>query len=145
MKDQNSYKALLGVKTVIRTKDFEAAKQFYVDILDLKIVEEYDDGNGSKGCIMGFNLAHNNAFVEISEIKPTHSYYQPAFSRTVDNDKLEIQIKTEDVDYWAEKLKSVWEARGPIERPWGSRYLYLRDPDGVHIIIYQEREENRKM
>ena len=95
--------------------------------------------NGSKGCIMGFNLKHNNALIEISEIKSIHNYYQPAFDRPVDNDKMDIQIRTDNVDYWAEKLRPIWLMRGPVERPWGSRYLYLRDPDGVHIIIYQEQ------
>ena len=142
MGNQNSNQGLLGQKTVIRTKKFETAKKFYSEVLDLKIVEEYDDENGSRGCIMGFSTKGNNAFIEISEIKPTHSYYQPAFSRTIDNDKVDIQIKTNAVDYWAERLNKVWETRGPIERPWGSRYLYLRDPDGVHIIIYQEKKQN---
>ena len=129
---------LIGPKTVIRTRDFAIAKHFYTEILALHIVEEYDDGNGSKGCIMGFSQDENNAFLEISEIKPTHSYYQPAFSRSIDNDKVDIQIKTHSVDFWAEKLSTLWETRGPIKRPWGSRYLYLRDPDGIHIIIYEE-------
>ncbi len=122
---------LLSLKTVIRTKNFEKAKKFYNEILNLTIVEEYDDGSGSRGCIMGFNKENNNAFIEISEIKSTHSYYQPAFDRSLDNDKVDIQIKTDSIDYWVEKLNKIWETRGPIKRPWGSRYLYLRDPDGV--------------
>lgn len=131
-------KSLISLKTVIRTKNFEDSKKFYNELLNLNVVEEYDDENGSKGCIMSFGF-ESHAFVEISEIKSTHSYFQPAFTRTVDNDKIDIQIKTESVDFWAEKLKGIWKTRGPVERPWGSRYLYLRDPDGVHIIIYQEK------
>lgn len=132
---------LLSLKTVIRTKDFEASKQFYTEILNLEISEEYDDGNGSKGCIVRFGDENSNAFFEISEIKKSHDYYQDAFSRGVDNDKTDIQIKTNSVDYWANRLKEKWEARGPIKRPWGSEYLYLRDPDGLHIIIYQEHKK----
>ena len=141
-KHPNAGSDLLGLKTVIRTKNFEAARRFYSEVLNLVIVEEYDDGNGSKGCIMGFSPEANNAFLEISEIKSTHSYYQTAFSRVMENDKMDLQIKTDAVDYWAEKLNGICETRGPVERPWGSRYLYLRDPDGVHIIIYEERKKH---
>ncbi len=132
---------LLGLKTVIRTKDFEASKKFYTELLGLGIIEEYDSENGSRGCILGFAGEDNNAFIEISEIRATHNYYQPAFSKMVDNDKMDIQIRTQSADHWAKKLKGIWKTRGPIERPWGSRYLYLRDPDGVNIIIYEEKKE----
>jgi len=129
---------LQGVKTVIRTRDFDESKNFYSHFLNLTIVEEYDDKNGSRGCILGFSGKMNNAFIEISEIKSSHSIYQPAFDRRLDHDKIGIQIKTNSVDYWTEKLNEVWETEGPIDKPWGSKYLYLRDPDGINIIIYQE-------
>jgi len=130
---------LQGLKTVIRTSDFNRSKEFYVSFLNLKILEEYDDENGSRGCILGLSTENNNALIEISEIKATHDFYQPAFDRTIDNDKIEIQIRTNSVDYWTDRLNNVWETKGPIDRPWGSRYLYLRDPDGIRIVIYQEK------
>ncbi len=131
---------LLSLKTVIRTRDFEASKSFYINILNLEITEEYDDGNGSRGLILRFGNENSNAFIEISEILESHDYYQPPFSKVLENDKLDIQLKTNDIDYWANLLKEKqWPARGPVLRPWGSQYLYLRDPDGLHIIIYQEK------
>ena len=130
---------LQGLKTVIRTSNFDRSKNFYCSFLDLKIVEEYDDENGSKGCILRFPAEKNNALIEISEIKPSNDFYQPAFDRTIANDKIEFQIKTNSVDYWTERLNKVWKTQGPFDRPWGSRYLYLRDPDGIHIIIYQDK------
>ena len=130
---------LQSLKTVIRTKDFLASKKFYHKILNLNIVEEYDDGDGSKGCILGFTKDSNNAFIEISEIKPSHSYYQEAFSKALDHDKIDIQIKTDSIDYWAERLRPVCEIRGPVKRPWGAYYLYLRDPDGLQLSSYPLR------
>lgn len=130
---------LQGLKTVIRTSDFVRSKNFYIGILDLKIEEEYDDENGSRGCILKLSTDKSNALIEISEIKPSHDFYQPAFDKNIDNDKIGIQIRTNSVDYWTERLNKVWETNGPIDRPWGSRYLYLRDPDGINIIIYQEK------
>ncbi|HNP18111.1 MAG TPA: VOC family protein [Fulvivirga sp.] len=131
---------LLSLKTVIRTRGFEASKSFYVGLLNLEIVEEYDDGNGSRGLILRFGDENSNAFMEISEILESHDYYQPPFSKAIENDKLDIQLKTNDIGYWAKLLKEKqWPFRGPVPRPWGSQYLYLRDPDGLHIIIYQEK------
>ena len=63
---------LLSLKTVIRTKDFQASKKFYTQILNLEIVEEYDEENGSRGVIMRFGEESNNAFFEISEILDDH-------------------------------------------------------------------------
>ncbi len=140
-KENNPSQAgLLSIKTVIRTKDFEASKAFYTEILKLETAEIYDDGDGSKGVILRLGPPGSNAFVEISEISDHHSYYQPAFSQGFENDKTDLQIKTDNVQYWAERLQEKWSARGPVLRPWGSHYLYLRDPDGLQIIIFQEKE-----
>ncbi|MDN5204702.1 VOC family protein [Fulvivirgaceae bacterium BMA10] len=139
IKNSSEHVDLLSLKTVIRTRDFETSKKFYTEILNLAIVEEYSGEN--RGCIVRLGPENSNAFFEISEIPEGHYYYDPSFSHTVANDKIDIQIRTDSVDYWANRLKEKWEARGPIERPWGSHYLYLKDPDGLQIIIYQEQNK----
>lgn len=134
MKNNN----LLSLKTVIRTKDFKVSKNFYTRILKLAISEEYDDG-GARGCIVELGPEPNKAFIEISEINPDDDYFQADFARESQTDKVDMQIKTGNVEYWAERLKeNNWPARGPVLRPWGFRYLYLRDPDNLQIIIYEE-------
>ena len=130
---------LLSLKTAIRTKDYESSKFFYTEILQLKIKQEYNDGDGARGCILQFGNGDNNALIEISEIKNHHSYYQDAFGKNIENDKIDLQLKTDNMEYWAKRIKEKWEARGPVLRPWGWHYLYLRDPDGLQIIIYQEK------
>ncbi len=131
---------LVSLKTTIRVKDFETSKMFYTTILNCKIVEEYDDNNGSRGCILRIGSEESNAFVEISEIEPKHDCFNSSFKKDFLNDKIDLQIKTNSIEYWAEKLQNLWKVRGPIDRPWGSKYLYLRDPDGLQIIIYQENK-----
>jgi len=134
---------LLSCKTVIRTKDYDASKNFYIQILNLSVVEEYNDNNGSRGIIIRIGAEDSNAFLEISEIKPVHDYYQAQFSTDFESNKVGIQIRTEDVFHWASILNRKWETRGPILRPWGSYYLYLKDPDGLQIIIYQENNNKQ--
>ncbi|MHA7057779.1 VOC family protein [Aquimarina sp. M1] len=127
---------LISLKTVIRTKDYEASKKFYTKILTLEVVKEYNSKN--RGCILKFSDT-NHALLEISEIPKGHDYHHPSFDKSLINDKIDIQIETDDIHYWAKHLDDKWEIRGPIDRPWGSQYLYLRDPDGLQIIIYQEK------
>ena len=58
MEDKN----LLSLKTVIRTKDFRASKDFYTNLLKLEIVEEYEE-KGARGCIVKLGSEPNNAFI----------------------------------------------------------------------------------
>ena len=60
--DHSPLNNLLRLKTDIITKDFEASKIFYSQILNLEIVEEHDDGNGSIGLIMRVGREGSNAF-----------------------------------------------------------------------------------
>ncbi|GAB5400098.1 MAG: hypothetical protein Aureis2KO_16830 [Aureisphaera sp.] len=111
-----------------------------MDIMQLDLYESYDDGDGSRGIILRIGDENSNALLEISEIKGFHEYHQKAFDKKFGSNKAGIQIRTDDVQYWADRLKQEnWSARGPVLRPWGSQYLYLRDPDGLQIIIYQEK------
>ena len=68
-------------------------------------------------------------------------YFNEAFTKPVANDKIDIQLKTNDIEYWAKHLTDKWRVRGPVNRPWNSCYLYLRDPDDLQIIIYQENKQ----
>ncbi len=131
---------LVNLKTTIRVRDFDASIQFYSSVLQFNIVEEYDDENGSRGCILRIGSEESNAFIEVSEIEPKHSYFNPSFKKPFLNDKIDLQIKTGSMEFWVERLQKLWKARGPVDRPWGSKYLYLKDPDGLQIIIYEEKK-----
>lgn len=47
-----------------------------------------------------------------------------------------LQFRVADVDAFTAGLKGKWPCEGPKDRPWGARYLYLRDPNGVAIVVY---------
>jgi catechol 2,3-dioxygenase-like lactoylglutathione lyase family enzyme len=136
--DTMAEKKLLSLKTVIRTKDFNASKDFYTNIPKLEIIEEYEE-KGAKGCIVKLGSEPNNAFIEISEIAKGDDYFQESFAKDSKTDKVDLQILTDDVNYWATRLKKYnWQTRDPVLPPWGFHYLYLRDPDNLQIIIYEE-------
>ena len=35
------------------------------------------------------------------------------------------------------RLEDVVDFEGPIDRPWGNRYLFLRDPSGLRVVLYE--------
>ena len=128
-----------SLKTMLRTRDFEAARAFYVDVLGLTVVDEWDS-EGDKGCIVGFG--QGGGFLEILAPAPGHPRHRPAFEAPVANDKIELQIHVDDVAAWFERLDGrVPIEDGPVTRPWGNTYLWIRDPDGVRIALFQGPNE----
>ena len=65
-----------SLKTMLRTRDFDAARAFYVEVLGLEVVEEWDT-EGDRGCIVGFGSG--GGFLELLAPSPEHSKHRPAF------------------------------------------------------------------
>jgi len=119
---------------MLRVRDFEASRRFYVDVLGLEVVEEWDT-SGDRGCIVGFGP--RGGFLEMLAPSPGNPKHRLEFEAPVVNDKIELQIHVESVDAWADRLSGVVETEGPVTRPWGNRYLWIRDPDGVRVALFQ--------
>ena len=96
-------KKLLSSKTIIRAKNFEASKVFYINLLELKIVEEWNDPNLS-GCILQIGDKKGTSFIEIQAIGKNNELYDSAFDEQFINDKMGLQILTNDIAYWKNKL-----------------------------------------
>lgn len=125
---------ILSLKTMLRSRDLEASRRFYVDVLGLEVVEEWGEA-GDRGFIVAFG--QGAGFLELLGIDPDHPKHRPSFADSVANDKIELQIRVESVDGWVERLEGLAEVDGPVTRPWGNRYLWIRDPDGVRIALFQ--------
>ncbi len=124
---QTSDPALVALKIRIDTERFAESRKFYSEILGLQILEEWDD-DGDVGCILGFSSDGSTGFLELSESDSTAE--GPA-------DALSLQFRTPDIQATAESLAGRWKFEGPVERPWGSTYLYLTDPDGISVILFE--------
>lgn len=118
--------SMTGLKTRIETTRFEASVDFYRDILGMSVLDEWDDAD-DRGAILGFGpAASGGAFIEIA-----HS------ESVADHEGISLQFRVSDLDGMSRRLDGRWAYRGPETRPWGSRYLYLRDPAGVRVILYE--------
>lgn len=114
---------MLSLKTKITTPRLAETIAFYRDLLGLVPVEQWDDP-GDKGCILAIP-GRDEALLEI--------YDEPQCAL----DGISLQFRTDDVDAFRAELGDRTQFRGPVHRPWGSRYLYLTDPNGIAVIVYE--------
>ncbi|RED17629.1 VOC family protein [Parasphingopyxis lamellibrachiae] len=114
-----------SLKTKITTPRLAETRDYYVRVFDMVVAEEWDSPN-DKGVILAFRNGREEAFLEIYDGEEAHDF-----------SGLSLQFRTGNLTAFVERLDPGMERRGPVERPWGSHYLYLTDPNGVAIIVYQ--------
>lgn len=114
-----------SLKSKITTPRLAETRDYYIRLFDMVIAEEWDSPD-DKGVILAFRDGRQEAFLEIYDGEVEHDF-----------SGLSLQFKTEDLTAFAEGLDPDVERRGPVKRPWGSHYLYLTDPNGVAIIVYE--------
>jgi catechol 2,3-dioxygenase-like lactoylglutathione lyase family enzyme len=122
------------MKFTIRTAGFEKSIRFYSEFLGLESIESWNEKT-DRGII--FEIG-DSARIEISEVYAQDENYRKEFAEILKSEKVDIQLKVDELGHWIKKLeKHNWPYRGPVHRPWGSTYVYLKDPDGVKIILFQ--------
>ncbi|QNM83237.1 VOC family protein [Sphingomonas sabuli] len=116
--------AVVSMKTKIVTPRVEATRDWYRDLFGLTVLEEWNEPNDC-GCILGLHGTAGEATLEI--------YHG---CRDYDFSGVGLQFRVEDVDAFAVPADDRFRARGPVSRPWGSRYLFLSDPNGISIVVF---------
>ena len=114
----------ISLKTRITTPRLERTRDWYRDLLNLTVIEEWDEP-GDKGCILGFGGSRSEALLEI---------YSGA--EVGDFSALSLQFRVENLDLLDIPDEPRFTRRGPEDRPWGSRYLFLTDPNGIMVVIF---------
>jgi catechol 2,3-dioxygenase-like lactoylglutathione lyase family enzyme len=116
--------ALLSMKTKIVTPRVEVTRDWYRDLFRLTVLEEWNDPNDC-GCILGLRSTPGEALLEIHR-------------RSVDTDYggMGLQFRVDDVDAFAVPAEARFRSRGPVIRPWGSRYLFFEDPNGISVVVF---------
>lgn len=116
---------MTSLKTKITTPDVESTANFYERAFGMEVVEEWDEP-GDKGVILGLGSGSREALLEI--------YHEP---QAGDFSGISLQFKVDDVESFQSSLPEDLTFEGPVERPWGSTYVYLSDPNGISVIAYQ--------
>ena len=116
-----------ALKTRIHCRDFEQSLAFYRDILGLSLLKQWHSG-ADRGAILTLGGLDGDAFVELGE--------DLTLAPRQNNSGLSLQLQVTDAADMARQLQGRWPFRGPVARPWHSRYLYLEDPEGLQIILF---------
>ncbi len=115
----------MAVKTIIRVSDFNRSIHFYNNILKFLIIETWNEGD-AKGCILKIE---NTSFIEIQKIDSTNKRYHPSYNEKIPANKIELQIRTQDMAILTSSLNGAkWPFQGPEKKPRGTEYLYTKDP-----------------
>lgn len=114
-----------SLKTKITTPRLQETRDFYTTVLGLRVVEEWYQPDDA-GCILTFEDDEPIAFLEIYHGPGEHDY-----------SGLSLQFRTEDLGAFKDSLPEDVGVRGPVARPWGSTYLYLTDPNGISVVVFE--------
>ena len=114
---------MTGLKTRIETPYIKESINFYVKHIGMRVLESW----GDNGAILGFSPpVKGEAFLELAYAETLWKY-----------EGMNLQFRVNSLADIVEKLQGKVDFRGPVKRPWGSKYIYLEDPTGIMIIIYE--------
>ena len=113
-----------SLKTRITTPRLAETVAWYRDLLSLKVAEEWNEP-GDRGCILALPGTGQEAYLEICEA-----------AGTADFSGLSLQFRIGDVDAFKAPDEPRFKSRGPVDRPWGSRYLFFTDPNGIMVVLF---------
>ena len=116
---------LSSLKTKISTARLAETRDFYIGCLGMRVVEEWREEN-DVGCVLALADGGREALLEISECLQAEGL-----------SALSLQFQTDDLAGFKATLPPGMQAGGPAKRPWGSTYLYLTDPNGISVIVFQ--------
>ena len=120
----------------IKSADIDKSIDFYTRILGFSIVDQWQEKD-STGCILRLPGGQQEALLEISQIASQSRRYLPAYSAPLQDDKIDLQLRTTSLDAWLIALDGNWPYEGPKTLPWGGRLIKLRDPDNLQVILYE--------
>ena len=114
----------ISLKAKIVTPRIAETRDWYRDLFGLLLLEEWDEP-GDQGCILGIEGGNGEAFIEVHSGPTEHRF-----------DGLSLQFRVEDVDRFPIPEEARFAHRGPESRPWGSRYLFFSDPNGINVVVF---------
>ncbi len=114
----------LSLKTRPSTPLLAETRDWYRDLFGLEVLEEWDDP-ADRGCILGLGGSGGEAFLEIYHCDDVADFAG-----------LSLQFGVDDVQAFPIPADPRFAHRGPVDRPWGSQYLFFDDPNGISVVVF---------
>jgi catechol 2,3-dioxygenase-like lactoylglutathione lyase family enzyme len=124
-------------KVVLRCANLQRSREFYTNVLGFAVQQAWTEDEG-RGCILALHDSETSVGFELYETNRSNRRFQEAFTRPMENDKVDLQLRTDSLDRWIVRLSGVWPFTGPEVLSWGQRWIKLRDPDNLLIALYEE-------
>ena len=129
-------------ETVIRVKDLHRVKRFYIDVIGLDVLQEFDgiaflkvsDGYGGHTQIIGL-------FHESLPVPFRNDRREPVHLEATSLHHFALEIDKSDFDAEVERLRSMGVEVTTFEHRWCRwRSLYVHDPEGniLELVCYDE-------
>ncbi len=121
---------VLSSRVILRPVDLERSLTFYGETLGLKVYREYGSG-ADRGVV--FFLG--GGYLEVTGRAPPVDR---------DLDKITLWLQVPDIGHAHGHLaRAGVEITDPPERkPWGLLEMWVRDPDGVSIVVVEVPEDH---
>ena len=116
---------ITAIKTRVLTQNYAESLQFYTQILDLRIVDQWDQ-EGDKGAILGLGDKRADGFIELGWS-----------AKATELSGICLQFRVADMSLFLDSLAGVWQHSEPTAKPWGSTYVELLDPNGIPLIVFE--------
>ena len=119
---------VLSSRVLLRPVDLERSLRFYGETLGLHVYREYGSGP-DRGVVFFIG----GGFLEVT------GHAQPS-----DVDKIALWLQVRDLAATHAQLAAagVDIVDGPERKPWGLDEMWIRDPDGVSIVLVQVPEDH---
>jgi catechol 2,3-dioxygenase-like lactoylglutathione lyase family enzyme len=121
---------VLSARVILRPVDLDRSLRFYGDTLGLKIYREY--GTGSSRGVVFFT---GGGYLEITGRAPpvdTEVDKVSLWLQVPDLERVHVELAAAGVDI----------VDPPERKPWGLLEMWIRDPDGLTIVIVQVPEDH---
>jgi len=119
---------VLSGRVILRPVDLERSLRFYGETLGLRVYREYGSGD-DRGVVFFIG----GGYLEVTGRAPP-----------VDVDKLSLWLQVPDLESEYARLSAsgVDIVDPPERKPWGLQEMWIRDPDGVSIVVVQVPEDH---
>jgi catechol 2,3-dioxygenase-like lactoylglutathione lyase family enzyme len=116
---------VLSSRVHVAARDFARTRRFYEDVLGLQVYREF----GTDGQVTGVVFFCGGGFVEVGAGDPD--------AAPPDNVFLWLQVGDLASEHARLEAAGVTFDEPPARRSWGLVEAWLRDPDGVRIVLVE--------
>jgi uncharacterized glyoxalase superfamily protein PhnB len=115
-------RAARDIAFVIQTARFDESMRFYCDVLELELVEEWDEGG--HGAVIRLNESADLELIDLDVEPGAHG-------------GVALGLEVDAVDAWYDRLIACGvDVERPPVNAFGKRGFGVTDPNGVRVNIY---------